>query len=549
MVASTPWQPEFCNWAFNLPRGEKLLAKWRLIPSDTDVLVTHTPPYGRGDRVGHMRVGCEELAREVSERIQPQFHVFGHVHEGYGKSSDGTTIYMNASSCTHDYEAINAPFVFDLNVSKSGGIGASAPHLNGASIASMVAAANSSVGCSNSADGRAATLDYARMLHEQLRVCSQKAPFVPKPRASVEGETAADGPRRLSLREFRVDGTTSGLLLESTLKLRPVVGEQTRALRYLFHNGVNGRVGTAAAAKTSLNGNGGASTDASGEATATHSTEDAGELIVANASTQQPARASHRRPVLRRVTMAVLDHVSESKELTNAEIHELESSASTLAKASDAVVDEGDGAVKKSLAPSTRVRRNKTLQRREGLVRLAPMPEEPDEKQTQQQQEAPLSVPETEAHAAAAEQSVSTVAAVVEVAAAPPAAPVVVVECTLCKYKVPGHVHPGSTLVVASTAPLPPPAAAAAVVIVECTLCKYKVPGHVHPGSAPVAAGMTSTPATGSATVISRGVTTVQSSSSVVATTASSDRQQEEAPANESARQKSVGSSRLSSWF
>lgn len=45
----TPWQPEFCRWAFNLPRGKECLEKWDLIPQDCDVLITHTPPVGHGD--------------------------------------------------------------------------------------------------------------------------------------------------------------------------------------------------------------------------------------------------------------------------------------------------------------------------------------------------------------------------------------------------------------------------------------------------------------------------------------------------------------------
>ena len=39
-VWGSPWQPEFCGWAFNLRRGEACAAKWRLIPPATDVLVT-----------------------------------------------------------------------------------------------------------------------------------------------------------------------------------------------------------------------------------------------------------------------------------------------------------------------------------------------------------------------------------------------------------------------------------------------------------------------------------------------------------------------------
>ena len=46
----SPWQPRYRNWAFNLERGAPLAEKWSLIPSGTDVLVTHGPPRGFGDR-------------------------------------------------------------------------------------------------------------------------------------------------------------------------------------------------------------------------------------------------------------------------------------------------------------------------------------------------------------------------------------------------------------------------------------------------------------------------------------------------------------------
>lgn len=40
----SPWQPEFFNWAFNLPRGKELKSIWGNIPDETDLLITHNPP-------------------------------------------------------------------------------------------------------------------------------------------------------------------------------------------------------------------------------------------------------------------------------------------------------------------------------------------------------------------------------------------------------------------------------------------------------------------------------------------------------------------------
>ncbi|KAK4309551.1 hypothetical protein Pmani_018814 [Petrolisthes manimaculis] len=114
----TPWQPEFCNWAFNLPRGHKCLEKWDSIPDDTVVLITHTPPIGHGDLCcTGVRAGCVELLTTVQTRVKPKYHVFGHIHEGYGVTTDGKTIFINASTCNSSYVPINPPIVFDVPLS------------------------------------------------------------------------------------------------------------------------------------------------------------------------------------------------------------------------------------------------------------------------------------------------------------------------------------------------------------------------------------------------------------------------------------------------
>jgi len=109
-----PWQPYFFNWAFNLQRGAELKEKWDLIDSDTDVLITHGPPHGYLDETFKgEHVGCEELVKVV-RRIKPKFHVFGHIHYGYGSVRIGVTTFVNASTCTEGYEPVNEPLVFDV---------------------------------------------------------------------------------------------------------------------------------------------------------------------------------------------------------------------------------------------------------------------------------------------------------------------------------------------------------------------------------------------------------------------------------------------------
>jgi hypothetical protein len=115
----SPWTPEFCDWGFNLQRGsEDIKAKWNLIPQNTDVLITHGPPYGYGDRTMNpkgFRCGCEELLKNIQSREKPpRIHIFGHIHEDRGTWSDGKTLFVNASSCTFHYRPTNQAIVLHL---------------------------------------------------------------------------------------------------------------------------------------------------------------------------------------------------------------------------------------------------------------------------------------------------------------------------------------------------------------------------------------------------------------------------------------------------
>ena len=43
-------QPGSGNWGFSLRRGLPCLEKWKNIPQDTDILITHGPPLGKSAR-------------------------------------------------------------------------------------------------------------------------------------------------------------------------------------------------------------------------------------------------------------------------------------------------------------------------------------------------------------------------------------------------------------------------------------------------------------------------------------------------------------------
>lgn len=131
-IYGTPYQPAFCDWAFNLPRdGKELQAKWDLVPNNIDILLTHTPPFGILDYIPDQNksVGCK-LLLESLKRIKPKYHLFGHIHEGYGTATgywdtkqtpkydlttyEKKTIFLNSAILDGDYQLANKPQVFEI---------------------------------------------------------------------------------------------------------------------------------------------------------------------------------------------------------------------------------------------------------------------------------------------------------------------------------------------------------------------------------------------------------------------------------------------------
>lgn len=118
-IYGSPWQPEFCDWAFNLTRGWPLRKKWEAVPAGIDILVTHGPPLGILDfsEFGKEHVGCADLRQELG-RIKPKLHCFGHIHGAYGTSVWAQTLFVNASLCDESYVANHPPIVLEMEAGK-----------------------------------------------------------------------------------------------------------------------------------------------------------------------------------------------------------------------------------------------------------------------------------------------------------------------------------------------------------------------------------------------------------------------------------------------
>ena len=117
----------FYDWAFNLYEAD-LKKKWAKIPADTDILVSHGPPYGYGDLAPRIitnkneqewpageHVGSPSLREWISE-TQPKLVVFGHIHEGRGEWKCGDTTVANVTVVNSKYKNIHTPWTVELEV-------------------------------------------------------------------------------------------------------------------------------------------------------------------------------------------------------------------------------------------------------------------------------------------------------------------------------------------------------------------------------------------------------------------------------------------------
>ena len=113
-IWGSPVTPTFFNWAFNVDRGKAIEKYWNMIPIDTDILLTHGPVKGILDRtISDINAGCEDLLNTV-KKVKPKFHLFGHIHEAYGKEKVKETTFVNGSLLNEKYELVNSPVEIDL---------------------------------------------------------------------------------------------------------------------------------------------------------------------------------------------------------------------------------------------------------------------------------------------------------------------------------------------------------------------------------------------------------------------------------------------------
>jgi Icc-related predicted phosphoesterase len=109
----SPWIPELSGWAFYLD-SNALQEKWSQIPAQTNVLITHTPPYGILDcNSSGKYCGCPELFKRVKQ-LCSRLHCFGHIHANFGVTEFNGTTFLNASTVNRRYKVIQTPHIYDF---------------------------------------------------------------------------------------------------------------------------------------------------------------------------------------------------------------------------------------------------------------------------------------------------------------------------------------------------------------------------------------------------------------------------------------------------
>lgn len=113
----SPWTHQFsginphCKAFTGSYENDSLKEKWELIPKDTDILITHCPPYNILDTTKYNEHVGDVYLLDTIIQVKPFLHVFGHVHECGGMyiQMPDDIQYINASHMNEYYEPIHKP--------------------------------------------------------------------------------------------------------------------------------------------------------------------------------------------------------------------------------------------------------------------------------------------------------------------------------------------------------------------------------------------------------------------------------------------------------
>mmetsp|Transcript_24923 Transcript_24923/g.21803 ORF Transcript_24923/g.21803 Transcript_24923/m.21803 type:complete len:267 (+) Transcript_24923:2-802(+) len=117
-IFASPYTPQFVG-GFQLYSDKESEEKWKDIPTDTDVLITHGPPYHVLDSTSRGKsIGDNMLWNQLNHRIRPKAMVFGHVHASFGTQQVNGVQYVNAAQFNGIYSGDKSvrPVVVNINL-------------------------------------------------------------------------------------------------------------------------------------------------------------------------------------------------------------------------------------------------------------------------------------------------------------------------------------------------------------------------------------------------------------------------------------------------
>ncbi|MDE6522363.1 MAG: metallophosphatase domain-containing protein [Muribaculaceae bacterium] len=78
------------------------------IPTDTDILITHAPPYGILDLDEGINYGSERLLEKLAT-LNLKAHLFGHIHSSHGLEIINGITFSNGSVVKSNYSTLYIP--------------------------------------------------------------------------------------------------------------------------------------------------------------------------------------------------------------------------------------------------------------------------------------------------------------------------------------------------------------------------------------------------------------------------------------------------------
>ena len=119
-VWMSPWSVRFMDWWFMASEEDLETKYYSKIPRDTNILITHTPPYKILDydtRNGYL--GSKSLSKKIDELKELKIHAFGHIHRDEEQrrqiiEGSNNVMFINCGLLDNWYNMVHDPIVVEV---------------------------------------------------------------------------------------------------------------------------------------------------------------------------------------------------------------------------------------------------------------------------------------------------------------------------------------------------------------------------------------------------------------------------------------------------